>query len=98
MEMMELMKRLHGCTRKLGNDRRKLNHMLKKAGIEFEWHNLYDGYQWTFAQYPCGDVAIHGGTYGSHRGHVESYCMPWDDGDVTELTKIELITNLTKGK
>lgn len=93
MEMRKLM----DITRKFSNDRRRLNRKLKKAGIEFEWHTLYDGYQWTFPTLP-GDIAIHSGTYSARWGYFESYCMPWDNGDVTILTAEEAIKHLTEGK
>ena len=94
---MEMMKKRFG-KKSYANDRRKLNRKLKKAGIAFEWHYLYDGYQWSFANYPDGDIAIHSGTYGNRQGHFESYCMPWDDGDVTELIWGEIIQRMTEGK
>lgn len=42
------MKKMMDITRNFGNDRRRFNRKLKKAGIKFEWHHCYDGYQWTF--------------------------------------------------
>jgi len=93
MEIRKLM----GITRKFSNDRRKLNRALKKAGIEFTWDYLYDGYQWRFSTFR-GDVAIHSGTYGSRHGLFESYHMPWDEEDVTVLTCAEVIQHLTKGE
>ena len=94
MEMRKLM----GITRNFGNDRRRFNRKLKKAGIKFEWHPLYEGYQWTFDKFPGGDIALHGGTYGARYGYLESYCMPWDNGGVTELIWGEIIQRMTKGK
>ena len=95
---MEMMKKLMGITSNFGNDRRRLNRKLKKAGIDFEWHVLYEGYQWTFPKYPGGDIAIHAGTYEARRGYFESYCMPWDKDDVTILSAEEAIQHLLKGK
>lgn len=95
---MEMMRKLMGITRNFGNDRRRFNRKLKKAGIKFEWHPLYEGYQWTFDKFPGGDIALHAGTYGARRGYLESYCMPWDDGDVTMLSHAEAIQHLTEGK
>lgn len=94
---MEMIKKLFGITRKFSNDRRKLNRALKKAGIEFQWEELYDGYKWTFPKFN-GDVAIHGGTYGAKHGYFESYMMPWDNGDVTVLSCAEVIQHLTDGE
>lgn len=92
------MKKMMCITRNFGNDRRRFNSKLKKAGIKFEWHPLYDGYQWTFDKFPGGDIALHGGTNGARYGYLESYQMPWDDGDVTVLTHAEAIQLLTEGK
>lgn len=92
------MKKMMGITRNFGNDRRRFNRKLKKAGIKFEWHSLYEGYQWTFEKFPGGDITLHGGTYGARHGYLESYCMPWDDGDVTILTHAEATQHLTEGK
>lgn len=94
---MEMMRKLQGITRNFGNDRRRFNHKLKKAGIQFSWGTLYDGYQWTFDKFPGGDIALHSGTYYARDGYLESYRMPWDDGDVTVLNHTEAIQYLTKG-
>jgi len=79
------------------NDRRRLNRKLKKAGIKFEWHHLYDGYQWTFPEspYPRGDAIIHFGSYGHHRGNFETMGIGPED-DCIERTADELIKLLTK--
>ena len=78
-----------------GNDRRRLNRLLKKAGIAFEWHHLYDGYQWTFPKsvYPDGDAIIHFGSYGSSRGNFETMGIGEED-DCIERTAQELIAIL----
>lgn len=94
---MEMKKRM-GITRNFGNDRRRFNRKLKKAGIKFEWHPLYDGYQWTFDKFPHGDIALHSGTYSARYGYLESYCMPWDDDEVTVLSRTEAIQQLTAGE
>ena len=90
---MEKLKRMFG-KKSYANDRRRLNRKLKKAGIEYSWVHLYNGYQWTFPNYPNGDAAIHSGTYSNRRGYFETYCMPWDEDDVTVLTADELVTKL----
>lgn len=95
---MEMMRKLMGITRNFGNDRRRFNRKLKKAGIKFEWHPLYDGYQWTFDKFPGGDITLHSGTYYARRGYLESYRMPWDGDDVTVLDHDEAIQHLTKGE
>jgi len=92
------MKELFNITRNFANDRRRLNHKLKQAGISFEWHKLYDGYQWTFPAYPAGDIALHGGTHGAGLGFFESYGCPWDNGDVSVLSRTEVIERLNKGE
>lgn len=60
--------------RKFSNDRRRLNRLLKKNGIAFKWHHLYNGYQWIFpeSKYPDGDAVIHSGSYFSERGWFET--------------------------
>jgi hypothetical protein len=80
-----------------GNDRRRLNRLLKKAGISFEWHHLYDGYQWTFpnSAYPNGDAIIHFGSYGHNRGNFETMGIGPED-DCVERTAKELIELLVK--
>ena len=80
-----------------GNDRRRLNRLLKKAGISFEWHHLYDGYQWTFpnSAYPNGDAIIHFGSYGNNRGNFETMGIGPED-DCIERTAEELIELLVK--
>lgn len=90
---MEKLKRMFG-KKSYANDRRKLNRKLKKAGIEFEWSFLYDGYTWTFPKFPGGDAAIHCGTYSNKSGRFETYQMPWDDGDVTVLSADELVKKI----
>lgn len=79
------------------NYRRKLNRKLKKSGIDFEWHHLYDGYQWTFpnSAYPHGDAIIHFGSYGHTRGNFETMNIGPED-DCIERTIDELIELLTK--
>ena len=83
--------------RSYANYSRKLNRRLKKAWIDFEWHNLYDGYQWTFPEspYPNGDAIIHFGSYGHDRGNFETMGIGPED-DCLERTAQELIELLTK--
>ena len=76
------------------NDRRKLNRKLKKAGIEFEWNYLFDGYKWTFPKFPNGDAVIHSTSYNSRYGHFETMGMPWDIDDVSVLTANQLIARM----
>jgi hypothetical protein len=90
---MEKLKRMFG-KKSYANDRRKLNRKLKKAGIEYSWEKLYDGYAWRFPKFPGGDAAIHSGTYGNRCGCFETYRTPWDNGDVTVLSADELIKKL----
>lgn len=94
---MEKLKRMFENKRNYANDRRRLNRKLKKAGIDFEWHHLYDGYQWTFpgSIYPYGDAVIHFGSYGHSRGHFETMAIGPED-DCIERTAEELIELLVK--
>ena len=58
--------------------------VLRSLQIPCEMREIYEGYQLLFPW--CeGDIAMHDGTYGAKAGDVESYCFPWDDGDVTQL-------------
>lgn len=67
--------------------------MLVKNEIPFSYSPLYDGAQWTFPMFK-GDIAIHSGTYDSDEGYLESYNMPWDEGDVSVCTPDEMISRL----
>lgn len=80
------------------NDRRRLNRLLKKNNIFFEWHPLYDGYQWTFpkSNYPDGDAIIHCGSYGNSHGNFETMGIGEED-DCIERTAQELI-QILKGE
>ena len=82
--------------RSYANYRRKLNRRLKKAGIDFEWHHLYDGYQWTFpnSAYPQGDAIIHFGSYCNNRGYYETMGIG-PENDCLPRTIDELIKLLT---
>lgn len=54
------------------------------AGVPYIVNPAYEGFQIRFPW--CeGDIICHAGSYGSYKGLVESYCFPWDDGDVTTL-------------
>ena len=80
------------------NDRRRLNRKLKKAGYQFTYHKIYDGYQWILNGFPNGDIIIHCGSYSNRYGHFESMGMPWDNGDCTECTANEIIEWLKTGR
>lgn len=95
--MTEQWRRIFGTTRSFANDRRKLNRALKRAGINFEYHRLYDGYQWTFA-YVDGDAIIHSGSHCNKSGYFETMGMPWDDGDTSTLKCKELIEKILEHK
>lgn len=60
--------------------------------VKFVMKPLYEGFQWTFpgTVLDNGDVALHCGTYGWENGSLESYCMPWDDDDVSVLKPDEM--------
>ena len=58
--------------------------------IPYSVNKIWDGWQIRFPW--CeGDIACHGGTYGHANGMVESYCFPWDEGDVSILSVQEAI-------
>ena len=78
------------------NDRRRLNRLLKKAGIVFEWSSIWDGYKWIFPQsaYPNGDAVIHSGSYCNRQGYFETMdigpeddCMPRTAKELVELLR-----------
>ncbi len=64
---------------------------LDSVNIPYTVRPIYEGWQIRFP-WCNGDVAAHDGTYGARAGMVESYCFPWDDGDVSVLTVEEAIT------
>ena len=68
------------------------------CGIPFSIQHLMSGWKWTFPDYPGGDVICHEGAYGVTQGHVESYGMPWDNGDVTHCTPSEMVVALLTGE
>ena len=68
--------------------------LLLENNITFTCEPLFDGYKWTFAHLPEGDVALHRGTYGSNEGYVESFCMPWDNGDVSVCLPYEMVCRI----
>lgn len=71
----------------------KFTSLLKAHNIKYSIRPLFDGYQWKFNNYN-GDIAIHSGTYHNDEGYLESYEMPWDDGDVSICTPEEMIRRL----
>lgn len=93
---METLKKMYG-KKSYANDRRRLNRLLKKAGIVFEWHTIWDGYQWTFPQsaYPNGDAVIHSGSYYNRKGHFETKGIGPEDDCIPRTAK-ELIELLVK--
>lgn len=68
----------------------KFNSELTKLNVEFNMEQLYDGYKWTFPNYPDGDVVLHYFSYGHECGMIESYGFPWDVEDVTCMTPREM--------
>ena len=91
------MEELTGMGKKsYANDRRRLNRLLKKAGIAFQWEHLYDGYKWIFpqSQYPDGDAVIHYFSYGNLLGYFETIrigpdpdCVPRTAKELVELLR-----------
>lgn len=59
-------------------------------GIPYTINELHGGWQIRFP-WCDGDIACHAGTYGQAEGMVESYCFPWDEGDVSILSVEEAI-------
>lgn len=93
------MEKLSGWGKKsYANDRRRLNRLLKKAGIPFKWEVIWDGYKWTFPQsaYPNGDAVIHSFSYYNRQGCFETMDIG-PDSDCTPRTARELIS-LLKGE
>ena len=64
--------------------------ILNFFNIKHEVERLYDGYKILFDDFPGGDAIVH--MWSS--GYVETYGMPWDDGDVTTMTPQELVMRL----
>ncbi len=60
----------------------KVNDLLEKERIPYQYLPLFDGAQWRFS-FLHGDLAVHSGTYASDLGFIESFQMPWDYDDVT---------------
>ena len=84
--------------RKFSNDRRRLNRLLKKAGIAFRVEKCWDGYKWTFPdckQWPDGDCVIHWFSYGHTRGYFETMGIGPEDGCIAR-TADELIDLLLR--
>lgn len=70
-----------------------LSSCFKEIGIPHTTNPSWDGYQIRFP-WCDGDIICHNFSYGHSAGHVESYCFPWDKGDVTELTIKEAFVNV----
>ena len=69
------------------------NDQLDDAGIMYSCERWLDGYKWTFSDsaYEDGDIIIlNFGTFGM----FESYCMPWDDDDITRDTAEGMVNRL----
>lgn len=92
--MLKSIKERLGITRKFSNDRRRMNRLLKKNGIDFVWEELYDGYKWTFPKHPDWDIVIHSGSYSSKWGYfetmgIEEDCTPHPANEIITLLKGE---------
>jgi len=67
--------------------------ILDSLHIPCSMNECWEGYQLRFPW--CeGDVAAHDHTYEHNSGKVESYCFPWDDGDVSVLTPEEAVIKI----
>ena len=65
-----------------------IKNILDSLHIPCRMNELYEGWQLCFPW--CMEaVAAHKSTYEAKSGKVESYCLPWDDDDVTVLTPEE---------
>ncbi len=93
---MEKLNRWAGSKKSYANDRRRLNRLLKKAGIVFKWEPIWDGYKWTFPQsaYPNGDAVIHNFSYWNDLGYFETLnigpekeCTPRTARELVELLR-----------
>lgn len=67
---------------------------LLSRGVPCTMNPVFEGYQLRF-HWCDGDVAIHNGTYHSAEGRVETYCFPWDEGDVSVFEPDEFIEAIT---
>ena len=75
----------------------KFDALLIDYGVPFTRKPLRDGFQWTFSEWD-GDVVVNSYSYGALNGLVESYHMPWDNGDVTATTPEEMAALLAREK
>lgn len=81
---------------KYENVMKRFCELLNNEGIGYTVANLYDGYQWcNIDRLEGGDVVIHSGSYNNKKGYVESYGMPWDEGDVTSCSIEEMVDLIT---
>lgn len=62
--------------------------ILLAKSVPFTVNYIFDGMQLRFP-WTHGDIACHSFTFGADSDAVESYCFPWDEGDVTVLTPDE---------
>lgn len=66
---------------------------LSEASIPFTINVLWDGLQIRFP-WCDGDIICHSGSFEHERGYVETYCFPWDEGDVSILSTSEVIIEI----
>ena len=66
---------------------------LSEASIPFTINVIWDGLQLRFP-WCDGDVICHSGSLEHEHGCVETYCFPWDEGDVSVLYTSEAITEI----
>ena len=64
--------------------------LLVRNEIPFSYAPFRDGGQWKFKNFE-GDIAIHSGTYYCDEGYLESYRMPWDNGDVSVYYPADMV-------
>ena len=61
--------------------------------VPYTKNESWDGAQLRFPW--CeGDIVCHFFSMGSDSGFVESYCFPWDEGDVSMLSPQEAIVEI----
>ena len=73
----------------------RLASKLSNKSIPYTLDVIWDGLQIRFP-WSNGDLVCHFGSYGNEEECVESYCCPWDDGDVSCLTIEEALDNIVE--
>ena len=72
-----------------------LANKLSKKSIPHTLNTIFNGLQIRFP-WSDGDLVCHFGSYGCEEECVESYCCPWDNGDVSCLNIEEAFNNIVE--